>query len=282
MANTAITAQDARRLLCHILGLSAETYQAGAPFTLTVQQQQVYDALMRRRLEGEPVAKIIGKKDFWKHTFLTNRHTLDPRPESEHLIEAVLAYRPDTSHTYHILDCGTGSGCLLLSLLHEYGHAQGLGIDISPHAITTAQANATRLSLMDRASWQVTSWRDLTTPPYDIVISNPPYIPTLDISALMSDVKEYDPLIALDGGEDGLDAYRELFAHLSTLLKRGGLFVCEIGASQEVDVVTIGKAAQMSYRETIRDLAGLPRVLVWERLAPDEDNSLTLRREQSS
>jgi release factor glutamine methyltransferase len=259
--------QDVRRLLQYVLGMSAEAYQASAPCVLSEVQQHVYDAYVARRLAGEPIAKIIGEKAFWKHSFLTNHHTLDPRPESEHLIEAVLAHRPDASLPFRILDCGTGTGCLLLSLLHEYPHAHGTGIDISAEALATAESNATRLGLIDRTTWHITSWNDLATPPYDIIISNPPYIPTLDISALMEDVKKYDPFTALDGGEDGLDAYRELFAHLGTLLKPNGLFVCEIGASQEVDVVALGKAAQMSYRETIRDLAGLPRILVWERAA---------------
>lgn len=262
-----ISSSETRRLMQHVLGLSAQSYQVGAPFVLTHEQQYTYDALVERRLKGEPIAKIIGYKSFWKHDFLTNRNTLDPRPESEHLIEAVLKYRPDTSLPTRILDCGTGSGCLLLSLLHEYPHAHGTGVDISAEAIATASANAHRLGVSDRTAWHITAWSDLTTPPYDIVISNPPYIPTLDISALMNDVKSYDPFTALDGGEDGLDAYRDLFAHLGTLLKRGGLFVCEIGASQEVDAVALGRAAQMSYRETIRDLAGLPRILVWERPA---------------
>jgi release factor glutamine methyltransferase len=260
-----ITSLDKRLLLQHLLGVDAEEYLRTAPHVLNQAQQSDYDALLQRRSAGEPVAKIIGKKAFWKHLFLTNRQTLDPRPESELIIEAVLRHRPDTASPYHFLDCGTGSGCLLLSLLHEYPNAIGEGVDILPEAIATANHNATRLGVENRSHFRTLRWTSLQKPLYDIIVSNPPYIPTCDIPTLLPDVTEYDPMEALDGGTDGLNAYRELFSCLETLMKPRAIFVCEIGVGQEADVVAIGKAASMKHRETIQDLADIPRVLVWER-----------------
>ncbi len=264
MKSPAIDPLDARLLLQHVLGISAEEYLRSSPVRLNASQEEMYEGLMARRQAGEPVAKIIGQKPFWKHHFLTNRHTLDPRPESEHIIEAALAHRPDIMAPHRILDCGTGTGCLLLSLLHEYPNATGIGIDILPEALMTAKETAGRLGLEERADFRHLPWTDLHEPVYDIVVSNPPYIPTLDIASLMSDVACYDPYAALDGGEDGLDAYRELFAHMPRLLKPSGIFICEIGVEQEAGVVALGMSASMSYHGTWKDLAGIPRVLLWE------------------
>jgi release factor glutamine methyltransferase len=256
---------DSRLLLQHVLGVSHAAYLRAAPITLSDTQQTDYAALLARRALGEPVAKIIGEKAFWKHCFFTNQHTLDPRPESEHIIEAVLHHRPDVRAPYRILDCGTGTGCLLLSLLHEYSEAYGVGVDISQHAITTATQNATRLHLKKRADFQHLPWTEACDPVYDIVVSNPPYIPSCDMLTLHTDVVDYDPHMALDGGIDGLDAYRDLFAHMQHMLKHGGLFVCEIGIGQEADVLAIGIESGMFYQATVHDLAGIPRTLVWER-----------------
>lgn len=254
---------DIRLLTQHVLGMSREDYIKHSPVTLTDEQQNMLDALLVRRAAGEPVAKIIGCKPFWKHEFITNAHTLDPRPDSEWLIEAVLKHVPDTEKPYKFLDCGTGTGCLLLSLLHEYPNATGLGIDQSGNAIEVAERNSEVLGLKKRASFYHLDWTKLDKSLYDIVISNPPYIPTHDIASLMPDVQRYDPVKALDGGSDGLDAYKQLFTLLNTRLKTHGQYICEIGQGQDADIIALGKNAGFVHQDTLHDLAGIARILVF-------------------
>jgi release factor glutamine methyltransferase len=257
-----ISSRDYKLLVQHILRVP-RTSLLQENFTLTPQQQILLDAYCARREVGEPIAKIIGKKAFWKHEFLTTQHTLDPRPESEHMIEAVLHHRPNRDHAWRILDMGTGTACLLLSLLHEYPHAMGTGIDISAEALSVAHHNATALSLQDRANFMNLSWTELPKSVYDIIITNPPYIPLSDIEHLDVDVKQYDPLLALDGGEDGLKAYRQIFQCVRGLLTQHGLFICEIGINQQHDVCMLGEQAGLQCIEIVHDLANIPRVLVF-------------------
>ncbi len=254
---------DKRLLTQYVLGLSQEDYIKRSPIALSDSQQQTLDALLARRAAGEPIAKIIGRKPFWKHEFYTNEHTLDPRPDSEWLIEAVLKHCPDTATPYRILDCGTGTGCLLLSLLHEYSQASGVGIDQSAEAIQVAQRNAESLELEKRVTFRHLDWTRLDDSLYDVVVSNPPYIPTHYIASLMPDVQRYDPMKALDGGSDGLKAYKQLFTQLDTRLKIHGHYICEIGQGQADDVVALGRDAGFSHLDTLHDLAGIARILVF-------------------
>ncbi len=257
-----VNAQDRRRLLQHLLKLSPESYARNHPIPLTTEQQSAYDALLQRRASGEPVAKIIGQKSFWKSEFITNGHTLDPRPESEHIIEAVLAHRPDITAPYTILDCGTGTGCLLLSLLQEYPNAKGTGIDISADAIDVATQNAQALEMESRICFERISWTSLENRLYDIVVSNPPYIPTHEIAGLETDVRDYDPHTALDGGEDGLTAYKQLFARMDTILAPDGLLVCESGIGQASAIIALASSARLKHVETRNDIAQIPRSIV--------------------
>lgn len=210
-----------------------------------------------RRLAGEPVAKIIGKKGFWKDDFFVSKDVLDPRPDSETLIEAVLEKFPDKNAPLRILDLGTGSGCLLLSLLGEYKNATGIGIDISPKALAIANKNKgnKKAEFIGRDMRQDLS--DLGK--FDIMISNPPYIPTAEIQTLERDVKDYDPLLALDGGQDGLDFYRALATqHLAP-----HVFI-EISKDQEHEIIPLFEAKGWHFVQAWKDLGKITRVLYFK------------------
>ena len=209
---------------------------------------------IQRRLAGEPIAKIIGKKGFWKDDFIVSKDVLDPRPDSETLIEAVLEKFPDKNAPLRILDLGTGSGCLLLSLLGEYKNATGIGIDISDKALAIANQNKRnkKANFIQRDMRQNLS--DLGK--FDMMISNPPYIPTDEIQTLERDVKDYDPLLALDGGKDGLELYRALAKqHLAP-----HLFI-EIGKDQEQQIIPLFESEGWQFVQYWKDLGKITRVL---------------------
>ncbi len=217
-----------------------------------------------RRIQGEPVSKIIGRRGFWKRDFYVTRDVLDPRPDSETLIEAVLNYYPERNEGYRILDIGTGSGCLLLSLSDEFPKAECVGVDKSEAALIVARENdSTNSILFQQADFTLPEFgNDLGQ--FDIIISNPPYIPTADIDKLEASVRLYDPMSALDGGTDGLSAYRALAMRLPNLLKPNGLIFFEIGQGQENDVIQIMMNTGFSCLEQKRDLGGIIRVLVFK------------------
>lgn len=263
MASVTVSARDKRLLLLHALDMSPEAYARYGPQPLDAQSEARYQALLARRAAGEPVAAILGRKPFWKHDFLTTTATLDPRPESELIIEAVLEFRPDKQQPYRILDCGTGTGCLLLSLLSEYPGATGTGVELSHEAAAIAEANTTQLALADRAKIVNSDWTSLPGMRYDVIVSNPPYIPSGDIDDLMPEVAHYDPHLALDGGDSGLTAYKDLFSILDTILETDGLFVCEIGYGQSADVTKLATQAGMAHQATKHDLDGIARTLVF-------------------
>lgn len=223
---------------------------------VAVSDEQL-NSFISRRLAGEPAAKIIGKKGFWKDDFTVSKDVLDPRPDSETLIEAVLGKFPDRSAPLHILDLGTGSGCLLLSLLGEYKNAIGIGIDISQKALAIAEQNKgnKKAEFIRRDMRQ-----DLTNlGQFDIMISNPPYIPTAEIQTLERDVKDYDPLLALDGGTDGLDFYRALAKqHLAPYL-----FI-EIGKDQGTQIIPLFEQQDWHFAQSWKDLGGIIRILEFE------------------
>ncbi len=259
-----VDAQDKKLLLLHVLQLSPEAYALQAPIPLSPQQQDQYHELLARRRQGEPIAKIIGVKHFWKHAFYTTASTLDPRPETEGIIEAALIHVPDTHAPLHILDCGTGTGCIIISLLEEYPNATGVALDISSEAIRVAKQNAQQLNHPKRLQYANLDWTDADFSLYDLVVSNPPYIPTQDLASLMPDVKEYEPHCVLDGGSDGLYAYRQLFQKVSSALKRNGLFICEVGYHQSGDVVQLGLMHGLSHINTLSDVADIPRIIVFQ------------------
>ncbi|MXV44569.1 peptide chain release factor N(5)-glutamine methyltransferase [Saccharibacter sp. 17.LH.SD] len=217
---------------------------------------------VRRRIQREPMAFITGKQGFWTLDLAVSPDTLIPRPDSETLIEALLALCPERSKIRSILDLGTGTGCLLLAALVEYPHALGVGVDISDGAVLLAQHNAQQHDLDKRASFQVGSWTEGVEGHFDIILSNPPYIEKKEIEHLMPEVALYEPHRALDGGDDGLSAYRLLCRLLPNILAPGGFIIFELGAGQEEAVTALAEQNGLKKIMCRKDLGGIPRALV--------------------
>lgn len=221
------------------------------------------DALARRR-EGVPLWRLLGAREFWGLSFALSPGTLEPRPDSETLIEAALAHLATRrGEPLAVLDLGTGTGCLLVAALSEFPQAKGTGVDLSQDALATARLNAERNGVAARASFLHSDWDAAVVGRFDLVLSNPPYIPSPEIAGLDAAVREHDPLLALDGGADGLDAYRLLARRLPALLAPGGLAVIEIGAGQAGDVMALMAAEGLAHLESRRDLGGHERALVF-------------------
>ncbi|MCD6075924.1 MAG: Methylase of polypeptide chain release factor [Rhodospirillales bacterium] len=237
-----------------------------AKAALTEQQTARIAELAARRAKHEPIALIVGTREFWSLVFRVGPATLIPRPDSETLIEAALEYCPDRTRPYRILDLGTGSGCLLLALLSELPNATGLGIDASQDALDIAQGNADSLGLARRAAFAWGDWTSNLDPDrdgrFDIIVSNPPYITKPDWEKLEDDVRLYEPRTALVGGLDGLNPYRAFGPHLPDLLTEEGIFVCEIGAGQAIEVGEILADAGLTVLGARNDLAGIERCLL--------------------
>lgn len=225
--------------------------------------EQLNDALARR-LTGEPLWRILGAREFWGLSFALSPGTLEPRPDSETLIEAALIHLAPRRHEpLRLLDLGTGTGCLLIATLREFPQATGLGIDLSPDAVATATGNAARNDVAQRVAFTQGDWTHGISELFDLILSNPPYIGSDEIADLDRNVREHDPLLALDGGPDGLTAYRALAAALPGHLKPGGLAILEIGAGQEEAVVTLMRQAGLDHLDSRRDLGGHIRALVF-------------------
>lgn len=262
-------ALDAKLLLQHALGLEAAQLISQSERVLTPEQQARLEALAARRLAREPMSQILGYRDFWKDRFIVTRDVLTPRPDSETLIEAVLEALPDSDAPLTILDLGTGSGCLLLSLLREYPRALGIGIDISEAAARIARQNATALGLSGRSLFVVSHWMQALQMPFDMIISNPPYIERGQKDALDPEVKDYEPEGALYAGEDGLEAYSHMIAKLPALMKRHGVAVIELGAGQAGAVGALAQQHGLNVCECHADLGGIDRAMVLSKPTKD-------------
>jgi release factor glutamine methyltransferase len=251
----------ARQLAAGALNLSAAELLLDPQRNLDSGEAQRLAGLVKRMIGGEPLSRLLGRREFWGLDFELSPDTLDPRPDSETLVEAVLA-RMDRRTPLTLLDLGTGSGCLLLALLSELPAAIGVGVDLSPAAAAMARRNAHRLQLADRCFFLAGNWGDAIGHRFDVVVTNPPYIATPMLRELPAVVRCYDPPCALDGGQDGLAAYRGIVASLTALLTPAGLFVAEIGADQAVDVVAMLTECGLFCEAVERDLAGLERCVV--------------------
>ncbi len=246
----------------------APEYEARIVVSKNLSDDEV-EALLKRRRQGEPLSKILGEKGFYKYIFKTSADVLDPRADSETVVESVLKYVPDMGENIRILDIGTGSGCLLISTVIEYKNAQGVGLDKSERALKIAKQNAEIIAKEKNISFveqdiMTDNWtKDLGI--FDIIISNPPYIKTADIDMLDVGVKKYDPMLALDGGEDGLTAYRQLAKTLMPLTHEKTKIFFEIGQGQETDVVNLMKQNSFILSAMEKDLGGIIRVLIFER-----------------
>jgi release factor glutamine methyltransferase len=253
-----VTDLDRATALLRAAGLEEPRAEARALLRAVPVEQ--LEAALQRRAAGMPLSRILGQREFWSLDFRLNEATLDPRPDSETLVEAVLGELPDRNRAWRLLDLGTGSGCLLLALLSELPAATGVGIDLAPTAVRQAAANARALDLAGRAQFLADDWGRSLVPGFDVVLSNPPYVRTAVLASLGREVAEHDPRLALDGGADGLDAYRALLPQAVRLLRPGGLLALEIGFDQEGAVEDLFRAQGLRALACRRDLAGRPRV----------------------
>lgn len=249
---------DARILLAHAMGATREDLIAGtrAP---SAEEAALFESFIVRRIAREPVAYIRGEREFWSTAFKVGPGVLVPRPETETLIEEALAAMPDRNATLSIADLGTGSGALLIAALKEFPNAHGVGFERSPQARAYAEANLAAHGVTGRGEIVASDWNDAAGP-FDLVFSNPPYISTREIETLDPEVRLYEPRAALDGGPDGLNAYRGLAGLLPRILKSAGLAFLELGLDQAVHVEPLFK--NLHVVRVAPDLAGIPRVLV--------------------
>lgn len=253
---------DAELLLAHCLGKSREFVIGRPEYMLSENEMEAYRSVITRRKNREPVAKIIGRKEFWGREFLVNGKTLDPRPDSESLIEAILETFPDKNSELNIIDFGTGTGCLLITALSEYQNSQGIGVDIDRDTLDIAKENAQKLGLAKRSKFILNDWAEGVTGKFDLIISNPPYIKNSDIEKLAPEVSVHEPYAALAGGDDGLDCYRLLAPSMKNLLKKHGHLIFEFGMGQEEAVKTIIEQYGLKFVSFKKDMAGVIRCIV--------------------
>jgi len=228
---------DAQIILSDIMGIKRELLITNNEINISEKVLEKYDIAIRRRIKREPVAYITGKKEFWSEDFTVNQATLIPRPETELLIYKAIDFFKNKR--INILDIGTGTGCILLSILKELNFSRGTGIDISPKAIAIAKINSKNLNLFSRTKFKVFDLNKYNAGKYDLIVSNPPYIPSREIKNLSKDIIHYEPKIALDGGIDGLDLIKKIIYKSKYLLKRNGLLALEIGFNQYSKVSSI-------------------------------------------
>lgn len=255
---------DARILICAALAIDHAALASQPDRVLSAADAHAVGALATRRLHREPVARIVGCKEFWGLALQLSSDTLVPRPETETIVEAALAVvQARSDHPLRIADLGTGSGAILLALLSELPHALGVGTDRSADAIAIARANADRLRLSQRTAFVACDFASALSGGFDLVVSNPPYISSRDIGGLQAEVRDHDPPLALDGGPDGLAAYRAIAADARRLLRADGALVVELGAGQLSTVLNIMANAGLTPMGPPRaDLAGISRALI--------------------
>jgi release factor glutamine methyltransferase len=255
--------RDAQVLIGHVLGGGRAIVTGHPERRLTEAESHAFDTAVARRCRREPVSQIVGEREFWSLPFRVTPATLTPRPDSEVLIEAALA-RVDRAWPSRVLDLGTGTGCLLLALLSELPAAFGIGIDRSTDAIACARANAGRLGLGGRCGFFVGDWGRALGAPFDVIVANPPYVARSELATLPPEVADWEPRTALDGGPDGLDAYRAILADLPRLLAPEGLAALEVGAGQAGAVAGLAGPG-LQHVETRTDLAGIDRCLLFKK-----------------
>ena len=240
---------------------------------ITQNEINKFKILIDERKKGKPVSRLINKKDFWKMTFVINESTLDPRPDSEVVIETILNYFKDKLDNLRVLDLGSGSGCLGLSILSEYQNSKCFFLDASSDSLEIAKLNAFNYNLIDRSdfiniNWSQKNWaknllKKVEEKKFDIIISNPPYIPSNEINDLKVEVKKFEPMLALDGGKDGMNSYNCIFPNIIDMLKPEGKIFVEIGNNQKNSINKIANKCNLIFKEFEKDLSGVIRVLVY-------------------
>ena len=258
---------EARLLVGHALGAAPEALIAHPEGGVGGPARSRVDALVRRRIRREPMSHLLGRREFWGLEFRVNRHVLDPRPDSESVVEAVLAAIGNPAAGLRILDLGTGTGCLLLALLSELPGALGTGVDVSAGAASVAWENAVALGLGGRARFVVGDWGAAINGGFQVIVANPPYVASGEVAALAPEIRRFEPAVALDGGPDGLRCYHDLAPAIGRLLAPGGFAVIEIGYGQAADIKEIFLKSWLQVRHVRRDLAGIDRCLMVDHAA---------------
>ncbi len=253
---------DARLLLAAALGLRSGELMMAGERALTPAERRRFDALIERRCCREPVSRILGRREFWSLDLAITPATLDPRPDSETLVEAVLGRIEDHDRPQWVLDLGTGSGNLLLAVLAALPAAWGVGLDRDTAALAAAARNAGRLGLAGRAAFVASDWGAALAGNWDVILCNPPYVRTGDIGGLAPEVARFEPRGALDGGSDGLEAYRRVVPEVARLLAPDGLAALELGAGQAATVAGLARDQGLEPRDCLPDLAGIQRCLL--------------------
>ena len=254
---------DARLILKEILSFDDKELIINENYHIPKGFIKEIFAIEKRRLKGEPISKIFKKRDFYKSTFIISNDVLDPRPETELIVEIANNFIKK-NEVKNILDLGTGSGCILLSILKENKMINGLGIDLSKEAINIAQKNSKKLQLDKQSNFLISNWMEAINFKFDIVVSNPPYIASKDIKKLSNNVKNFDPLLSLDGGEDGLNCYRVIVKDLKRVINKNAIIIIEIGYNQSKFVEEIFKKNDFKLIKKYNDINGLDRVLTFQ------------------
>ena len=254
---------DARIILKEVLSLDDKDLILKESLDIPNELIEKIIAIESRRLNGEPISKIFKKRDFYNSTFLISNDVLDPRPETELIVEIANNFI-NKNEVKNILDLGTGSGCILLSILKENKMINGLGIDLSKDAISIAKQNSKKLNLETQSNFLISNWMSSVNYKYDLVVSNPPYIASEDIKKLSKSVKIYDPILSLDGGDDGLNSYRLIASDLKRVVSKNALIIIEIGYNQSLQVIDIFKKNDFKLIKKYNDINGLDRVLTFQ------------------
>lgn len=254
-------AVDVRMLLEHSLKLSHEALILKQEHKISDIEFKHFFELIERRKKFEPIAYLVNKKEFYDLEFYINESVLIPRPDSETLIDEALGYFDSKSYV-KILDLGVGSGCLLLTLLHHFQNATGVAVDVSDKALEVTKHNYQKFKLKNPVEFLASDWNNLQlNNKFDLIVSNPPYIKNKDIQNLQKDVKNYEPLTALEGGDDGLECYRKLIPIIRNLLKSQAIAIIECGEGQHEELAEIAKNNGLNIKKYSRDLAGIVRCL---------------------
>jgi len=254
---------DARIILKEVLSLNDKDLILKESFDIPEEVIEKIIKIESRRLNGEPISKIFKKRDFYNSTFVISHDVLDPRPETELIVEIANNYI-NKNEVKNVLDLGTGSGCILLSILKENRMINGLGIDLSKEAISIAKQNSKKLNLETQSNFLISNWMSSVNYKYDLVVSNPPYIASEDIKKLSKSVKIYDPILSLDGGDDGLNSYRLIASDLKRIISMNALIIIEIGYNQSIQVIDIFKKNDFKLIKKYNDINGLDRVLTFQ------------------
>ncbi len=254
---------DARILLAYLLSLENKYFMSD--IKVTNKDKENFFSLIKDRINGKPVSKIISRRDFWDTEFYINSSTLDPRPDSEILVKSALEVNKFINkEKINILELGVGSGCILLSLLNEINGSIGIGIDIDIEALKVAQLNALNMKISEKVSFIASNWTKSIKGKFDIIISNPPYIKSSNIINLQKEVKNHDPLIALDGGEDGLICYKEIMKNIKGLMKKNAFLLLEIDSWQGNIIIELSKKNHLKFFSIKKDLSGKERCIIFQ------------------